>query len=306
MSPLHQCRHAHGLGGDQSQRRNLDTGESPSCVHLKGEEITKAGIGDPELGPVKPDSEIVVSASAAEGRPVDPAPADEQKTYTDPSRYGLVGDGLVFDRTFGRAANAVVLPKELDADQLQLPGNRQPHRRQPRPAPTSTTRPDEVEALFTARRWARPSHQSPRRLCQSSIESRGVRSKVASSGPTPRLDQDGLNLSIRCTRDGGTGNSLSIAEAKGCTSSGHSGENSQSAVAQAEHKLRSPVETSQPPSSSRISARKTRIARRERFPRSSGFRRPRGCDQRSPATRGLAADRAVARAGRAAPCGSGS
>jgi hypothetical protein len=33
------------------------------------------------------------------------------ETYTDPSRYRLVGDELVFDRGFGRPANAVVLPK---------------------------------------------------------------------------------------------------------------------------------------------------------------------------------------------------
>jgi hypothetical protein len=32
------------------------------------------------------------------------------ETYTDPGRYRLVGDELVFDRTFGRPANAVVLP----------------------------------------------------------------------------------------------------------------------------------------------------------------------------------------------------
>ena len=32
------------------------------------------------------------------------------ETYTDPSRYGLRGEELVRDRTFGRPRNAVVLP----------------------------------------------------------------------------------------------------------------------------------------------------------------------------------------------------
>jgi hypothetical protein len=32
------------------------------------------------------------------------------ETYTDPERYKLVGDELVFDRSLGRPANAVVLP----------------------------------------------------------------------------------------------------------------------------------------------------------------------------------------------------
>ena len=32
------------------------------------------------------------------------------ETYTDAARYKLVGDELVWDRAFGRPANAVVLP----------------------------------------------------------------------------------------------------------------------------------------------------------------------------------------------------
>lgn len=32
------------------------------------------------------------------------------ETYTDPGRYRLVGDELVFERSFGRAINSVVLP----------------------------------------------------------------------------------------------------------------------------------------------------------------------------------------------------
>ena len=82
--------------------RNLDTGETIPALHLKGDEITKAGVNDPELGPLKPDSELVVFNF----KPLQPGQSIRlrmSETYTDPGRYGLAGDELVFDRTFGRA-----------------------------------------------------------------------------------------------------------------------------------------------------------------------------------------------------------
>jgi hypothetical protein len=131
--------------------RNLDTGETIPAVHLKGEAITKAGIDDPEIGKVTPESEIVVFNFK-------PLKAGQSirlrmsETYTDPGRYKVVGDELVFDRTFGRAANAVVLPKgwmltnssapvvvtRTEDGRVRLDFN--------------NPRPDEVEALFTAKR----------------------------------------------------------------------------------------------------------------------------------------------------------
>lgn len=131
--------------------RNLDTGEAIPAVHLKGAEITRAGIDDPELGKVKPSSEIVVFNF----KPLKPGQSIRlrmSETYTDSGRYRLVGDELVFDRTFGRAENAVVLPKgwmltnssfpvvvsRTDDGRVRLDFN--------------NPRPDEVEALFTARR----------------------------------------------------------------------------------------------------------------------------------------------------------
>ena len=131
--------------------RNLDTGEAIAAVHLKGEAITKAGIEDHELGKVTPQSEIVVFNFK-------PLKAGQSirlrmsETYTDPGRYRLVGDELVFDRTFGRANNAVVLPKgwmltnssapvvvsRIDDGRIRLDFN--------------NPRPDEIEALFTAKR----------------------------------------------------------------------------------------------------------------------------------------------------------
>jgi hypothetical protein len=135
--------------------KNLDTGEAIPAVHLKGEEITKAGIDDPELGKVTAASEIVVFNF----KPLKPGQSIRlrmSETYTDPGRYRLVGDELVFDRTFGRAENAVVLPKGWMLTNSSFP------------VVVSTTadgrvrldfnnpRPDEVEALFTAKRLAQP------------------------------------------------------------------------------------------------------------------------------------------------------
>jgi hypothetical protein len=131
--------------------RNLDTGEAIPAVHLKGEAITKAGLEDHELGKVTPESEIVVFNFK-------PLKAGQSirlrmsETYTDPGRYKLVGDELVFDRTFGRAENAVVLPKGwmLTNSSFPVVVSRTADGRVR--LDFNNPRPDEVEALFTARR----------------------------------------------------------------------------------------------------------------------------------------------------------
>jgi hypothetical protein len=131
--------------------RNLDSGEKIPAVHLKGDEITKAGIEDHELGKVTPESEIVVFNFT-------PLKAGQSirlrmsETYTDPGRYKLVGDELVFDRTFGRAENAVVLPKGwmLTNSSFPVVVSRTEDGRVR--LDFNNARPDEVEALFTARR----------------------------------------------------------------------------------------------------------------------------------------------------------
>jgi hypothetical protein len=74
------------------------------------------------------------------------------ETYTDTARYKLVGDELVWDRSFGRPFNAVVLPAGWILTNSSIP------------AAVSTTadgrtrldfvnpRPDEIAVLITARR----------------------------------------------------------------------------------------------------------------------------------------------------------
>jgi len=86
--------------------RNLDTGEELRWEILMGEAITKGGFKVAEL---TPRSEIVVFRFA-------PVKQGESvrirmfETYTDTARYKLVGGELMWDRSFGRPANAVVLP----------------------------------------------------------------------------------------------------------------------------------------------------------------------------------------------------
>jgi len=131
--------------------RNLDTGEKIPAEHLKGAEITKAGITDHDLGPVTPQSEIVVFRFA-------PLKAGQSvrlrmsETYTDPGRYKLVGDELVFDRTFGRPANAVVLPAGWVLTNSAAPAVVSRTEDGRTRLDFNNPRPDEVAVLITARR----------------------------------------------------------------------------------------------------------------------------------------------------------
>jgi hypothetical protein len=85
----------------------LDTGEALKVETLRGDEITKAKIDIGE--PVKADSEAAVVRFPA----VTPGTTTRiriRETYTDPARYRMEGDLLVWDRSFGRPRNAVILP----------------------------------------------------------------------------------------------------------------------------------------------------------------------------------------------------
>jgi len=97
---------------------NLDTGEELEVETLRGEEIVERGI---ELGDVTPETEVVVIW-------FDPVPEGHSvrlriwETYTDPSRYVLAGDELVWDRSFGRPRNTVVLPEGWYLTANSIPG----------------------------------------------------------------------------------------------------------------------------------------------------------------------------------------
>jgi hypothetical protein len=96
-----------GSRASMPSARILDTGENLAAETLRGEEIARARLDIGE--PVRPDSEVVVIRfpAVAKGRSVR---LRISETYTDEKSYRLEGDELVFDRSFGRPRNAVVLP----------------------------------------------------------------------------------------------------------------------------------------------------------------------------------------------------
>jgi hypothetical protein len=87
--------------------RILDTDETLKVETVKGEALLKGGLAEGEE--VTPDSDVVVIHFA----PVPPSGSVRLRiaeTYTDPKSYRLEGEELIFDRSFGRPRNAVVLP----------------------------------------------------------------------------------------------------------------------------------------------------------------------------------------------------
>jgi hypothetical protein len=99
-----------GSTASQPSARILDTGETLRVETLKGDDLLKAGLHKGETAEEMPaGSEVVVVQfpPVPDGGSVRLRIAE---TYTDPRRYRLEGDDLVFDRTFGRPRNAVVLP----------------------------------------------------------------------------------------------------------------------------------------------------------------------------------------------------
>jgi len=96
-----------GSRASKPSARILDTGEALTAETLRGDAITRASLDIGE--PVKPDSEVVVIRFA----PVEKGKSIRlriSETYTDEKSYRLEGEQLVFDRSFGRPRNAVVLP----------------------------------------------------------------------------------------------------------------------------------------------------------------------------------------------------
>ena len=86
--------------------RNLDTGDTLSWQILKGAAITQAKLDVPD---VKPETEIVVFRFP----PVAAGTSTRIRmfeTYTDAARYRVEGGELIWDRSFGRPINSVVLP----------------------------------------------------------------------------------------------------------------------------------------------------------------------------------------------------
>ncbi len=132
----------------------LDTGETLETKLMTGAELTAAKLDTGEQ--VDPAAQVVVI----------PFPAVEggqsvrlriSETYTAPASYRLEGEELVFDRSLGRARNAVVLPEgwylldsSIPAKVSQMPDGRIR-------LEFWNGRPDSIDVLIKAKR--RPANQ---------------------------------------------------------------------------------------------------------------------------------------------------
>jgi hypothetical protein len=141
-----------GSRASKPSARILDTGEKLSVETLRGAEISRAAVDIGE--PVQPDSEAVVIRFPAieKGHSVR---LRISETYTDEKSYRLEGDELVFDRSFGRPHNAVVLPAgwyltacAVPAVVSQMPDGRIR-------LDFVNPRPDEIAVLIKARKRSR-------------------------------------------------------------------------------------------------------------------------------------------------------
>ncbi len=96
-----------GSKASNPSAKNLDTGQPLKVETLVGNQIKEKGIAFEDE--IKADTEVIVIW-------YDPVQKGEttrlriEETYTDPNRYLLNGNEFVWDRSFGRPHNTVVLP----------------------------------------------------------------------------------------------------------------------------------------------------------------------------------------------------
>jgi hypothetical protein len=129
--------------------RVLDTGEPLRVETLKGAAITAARIDIGE--PVTPRSEVVVIHFP----PVKKGTSVRlriSETYTDPARYRMEGDLLVWDRAFGRPRNTVVLPEGWSLVDSSIPAVVSQTEDGRVRLYFENNRPDEISTLVRARK----------------------------------------------------------------------------------------------------------------------------------------------------------
>jgi hypothetical protein len=129
----------------------LDTGETLKVETISGAELRKRGLDAGE--PVADTTQVVVIGFPAvkQGQSVR---LRITETYTDPNRYTLDGDELVWDRAFGRPRNAVVLPQGWTVVASSTPGTISQDSDGRQRLYFENNRNDEIQVLIRARRVA--------------------------------------------------------------------------------------------------------------------------------------------------------
>jgi len=131
---------------------NLDTGERLQVETLSGADL-KARQLDPGE-PVGAAAQVVLVTF-----PPVPASGSSRlrifETYTDPGRYGLDGDELVWDRSLGRSRNVVVLPPGWTVVASAMPTTITEDRDGRQRLSFENNRPDDLQVLIRARRVLR-------------------------------------------------------------------------------------------------------------------------------------------------------
>lgn len=131
----------------------LDTGEELAVETLKGEAVKGAGVEAGEE--VTPETEVVV----IHFKPVPRGGSVRlriSETYTDPARYRLEGNELLWDRTFGRTRNAVVLPAGWYLTASSIPAVVSETEDGRIRLDFENPRPDEIAVLLRAKRRMAP------------------------------------------------------------------------------------------------------------------------------------------------------
>jgi len=98
---------------------DLDTGENLKWETLSGKQVKERKL---PLTDVKDDGEVIVTYLARAVAKGSSTRLRLKETYTDPNSYYLDGEELVWDRTFGRLRNTVVLPAGWRLTALASPG----------------------------------------------------------------------------------------------------------------------------------------------------------------------------------------
>ena len=133
----------------------LDTGEAMKVDVLTGSQLKAAGI-DAGGEQIAADQQVVVFRFPAVKKG-ESMRLRMYETYTAPESYHLDGDELVFDRSFGRPRNSVVLPRGWYLTGLSIPAVI-------RQTPDGLTRidfvngrPDSIDVLIRAKKLASTS-----------------------------------------------------------------------------------------------------------------------------------------------------